>query len=99
MVFSQKASIVAVHGLGANPEKTWLSRRQPGESGPQVNWLRDPHLLPSIVPHASIWTVNYDSRWLHNAPVQCLRMLAGQLLTFLHQNRVTVSCSIFAVFG
>lgn len=46
-------SIVAVHGLNGNSEKTWTASNK-------VNWLRD--LLPVDIPNARIFTWGYDAK-------------------------------------
>jgi hypothetical protein len=90
-------SIVAVHGLAANPHRTW-TWRQPsvsehrgnsydtGESSDtQINWLQD--LLPASVAKARIFAFNYASDWVRDAPMEDLRNVATKLLTMLHDNR------------
>ena len=44
-------SIVAIHGLGGHPYKTWTAGK--------ALWLRD--FLPSLIPEARILTYGYDS--------------------------------------
>jgi hypothetical protein len=48
------SGIIAVHGLGGHPVKTWTHE----ESG--VFWLKD--LLPKDLPTARIFTFGYDAR-------------------------------------
>ena len=48
-------SIVAIHGIGAHPDDTWYKKVDTG--GPSecyVNWLKDTHMLPAVVPDARI---------------------------------------------
>ena len=81
--------IVAVHGLGANPKKTWVGNinRAGGENGEAVNWLQDLSMLPSVVPSSRIFTFNYESKWLREGPVQRLPPLGEQLLSLLSHAR------------
>ncbi len=52
------SSVVAVHGLGADPAWAWV--RKAGVEGTdqykKVNWLADKDLLPAKMPHARIMT-------------------------------------------
>lgn len=50
-------SIVAVHGIGADPDKTWTAAKG------GVNWLTDPRMLPKAVPSARIMRFGYRSSW------------------------------------
>lgn len=77
------ASIVAVHGIGAHPDRTW-------ETG-NVNWLRDIQMLPSIVPTARIMRYGYESRWYGDNPIQqSVESVSSSLLQDLRNER-TVS--------
>ena len=58
-------SIVAVHGLGSDPDSAWLGRRS------KANWLAD--FLPVTYKDTRIIAVNHDSRWDAHSPVQSLR--------------------------
>lgn len=40
-------------------------------------------MLPSLVPNARIWTFNYFSNWLGEAPLQQVESLGDQLLEFV----------------
>jgi tetratricopeptide (TPR) repeat protein len=82
------SSIIAIHGLGANPNTTWVSTTN-AEDGTvkKVNWPKDSDMLPSLIPHARIWAFCYDSRWLGEAPIQQLDSLGDHLLILIHQNR------------
>jgi hypothetical protein len=93
------SSIVAVHGLAANPDYAWVwqPRNNPvGISGyPQqhYNWLKE--LLPIKLSSAGIscrvMTFNYDSRWFMNAPQQRLSNISDSLLDSLRNKRGKVS--------
>lgn len=87
-------SIVAVHGLGANPAWAWVwkERREPDENCRKVNWLQD--LLPEKIPYARIMTFNYESKWHKDAPKQSRSNCAELLLTALHDQRVKASINI-----
>lgn len=55
------ASVIAIHGLGSNPDTAWASNR--GKLGQPVLWLRD--LLPTDpqLDKARIIQVNQQTRW------------------------------------
>ena len=58
-------SVVAVHGLGSNPDTAWLGNHS------RANWLAD--YLPTTYKSFRIIAVNHDSRWDAYSPVQSLR--------------------------
>lgn len=98
--FSNKShSIVAVHGLGANPDYawTWLPKNNPpGKTGyptSRVNWLQD--LLPACLSanniSSRIMTFNYNSTWFMDAPQQRLSNISDTLLDSLGKKRASVS--------
>lgn len=73
-------SIIAVHGIGADPDKTW-------ETG-DVNWLKDLQMLPSKVPRARIMRYGYESSWFGDDPIrQTLDNIAASLLQDLKGKR------------
>jgi hypothetical protein len=90
---------VAVHGLGANPEKTWTYKPSLATNSGQENswetehdekststmWLKD--LLPAQVPTARVLAFNYASEWLRDAPRESMRPLASRLLANLDDAR------------
>ena len=83
-----QADIVAVHGLGAEPEKTWLGNlNHSAEESQATNWLSDSTMLPSVMQNLRISTFNYESKWLGEGPVQKLPSLAEQLLSLLTRYR------------
>ena len=85
-----QVDVVAVHGLGANPERTWVGNinQSIGNGNPSaVKWLEDHQMLPSIIPRARISTFNYESNWLREGPIQKLPSLAEQLLSLLSNSR------------
>lgn len=46
-------------------------------------WLRDKDMLPAAVPEARIYTYDWDSDFIHDAPVQHMLGLADNLLGLL----------------
>jgi hypothetical protein len=94
LMLIQRISIVAVHGLGANPDWAWVRKvkvkvRATDEER-KVNWLADPDLLPAKIPHARIMTFNYESKCHKDAPKQRRSLCADQLLTALDNKRKEV---------
>lgn len=89
----QCLSIIAVHGLGANPDWAWTGKRAGRTSGDEihVNWLKDEDMLPSKMPNARIMTFNYESKWHKDAPRQRRSLCANQLLTALDNQRKQAS--------
>ncbi|KFY45994.1 hypothetical protein V494_00659 [Pseudogymnoascus sp. VKM F-4513 (FW-928)] len=87
--------IVAVHGLGANPDYAWLwlpknnPPNNPSYPKKPLHWLRD--LLPSKLLSSElpcrVMTFNYDSRWFLKAPQQRLSNISDNLLGSLRNNR------------
>lgn len=85
-------SIVAVHGLGANPDYAWvwLPKNNPpnrrGYPDKPFNWLRE--LLPAkISKPCRVLAFNYDSRWFWDAPQQKLSSISDTLLDSLRNDR------------
>lgn len=76
-------SIIAVHGLGADVDKAWTWKR--GDI--LVNWLKDLHMLPSIVEKSRIMVYNYDSAWHANAPKTRLQLRGEALIHHIHSFR------------
>lgn len=57
-------SIIAIHGIGAHPTKTWTKKVfTDGVLTREHNWLVDPHMLPKEIPNMRVWTFGYDSAW------------------------------------
>lgn len=93
--------IIAVHGLAADPLKTWTWRsRIPDDHGHAgadtdkpvgVNWLQD--LLPQALPRAHIMTFNYASAWFKDAPQENLRDIASRLLSSLLAERSDIEAN------
>ncbi|EPS42862.1 hypothetical protein H072_3143 [Dactylellina haptotyla CBS 200.50] len=72
--------IIAVHGIGANPDSTWTKNGK--------HWLQDGDMLPAAVPNARILRFAYESQWLgKNMISQKLPDVAESLLRALKQER------------
>jgi hypothetical protein len=92
-ISNHRLSIVAVHGLAANPDYAWVW--QPKNNPPNrrgypaeyFNWLKE--LLPTKLS-CRVMTFNYDSNWFMNAPQQGLSSIAGTLLDSLRNEREEV---------
>lgn len=87
---NHRFSIVAVHGLGANPDYAWVWNpknnppNRPGYPSGWFNWLKE--LLPTELS-CRVMTFNYDSKWLMNAPQQRLSNISDGLLDSLRNKR------------
>ena len=76
-----KVDIVAVPGLGANPEFTWKSKNK-------VDWLRDSNMLPEKLTNARIMVFEYESQWFGRGSInQRLSSVADQLVQALYEKR------------
>lgn len=72
--------VVAVHGIGANPDRTWTTNK--------VNWLEHRDMLPRAIPTARIMRFGYDSQWFGEYPIkQRLSTVAEELLSCLREER------------
>lgn len=76
-------SIIAVHGLGANPDWAWIFK----DGDLRVHWLKGEDMLPSRLPHSRIMVFNYESRWHVDAPWQRRSLCADQLLNAVDTQR------------
>ncbi|KAI0380584.1 TPR-like protein [Hypomontagnella monticulosa] len=56
----ETVDIVAIHGIGAHPDRTWTGR---GLNNEQVSWLTDPEMLPRAAPNARIMRFGFESAW------------------------------------
>ncbi|OBT53414.1 hypothetical protein VE04_05677 [Pseudogymnoascus sp. 24MN13] len=87
--------IVAVHGLGANPNYAWiwLPKNNPPDNPnyPEkpLNWLKDllPSKLLSSKLRCRVMTFNYESKWFSDAPQVRLSNISDNLLDSLGNNR------------
>ncbi|KAK4075230.1 hypothetical protein Purlil1_12720 [Purpureocillium lilacinum] len=95
-----KFEIVAVHGLGADPEHTWTHAAPTASVGrsqeptttkyrpahnPRVHLLRD--LLGPDFPEARILSFEHNSNWLTDAPVKTSEEIGNSLLRELKDKR------------
>ena len=73
-------SIVAVHGIGAEPIRTWVAN--------DVQWLSDAVMLPRDLPNSRIMCFGYESEWLGKTTIkQRLPNVADTLLQALKSRR------------
>lgn len=72
-------SIVAIHGLETNSERTWVYKK----GGTETEWLRDPQMLPQVVPNARIFTYDWEANFYRDSTDQTLREHATSLLAHL----------------
>ena len=76
-----EVDIVAVPGLGANPEWTWKSKNK-------VDWLADNNMLPRTIANARIMVFEYESQWFGRGSInQRLSNVADQLVHALSDQR------------
>ncbi|KAH8645473.1 hypothetical protein BX600DRAFT_519485 [Xylariales sp. PMI_506] len=85
--------IVAVHGLGANVDWSWVYK----DGAKHVHWLKDPDMLPAVVPNARIMVYNYASRWDTNAPKIRLSICGEELMSSLQNFRGEASQPIIFI--
>ncbi|KAH6689853.1 hypothetical protein F5X68DRAFT_254489 [Plectosphaerella plurivora] len=77
-----EVDVVAVHGIGVHPLKTWT------HSKTKTNWLSDPSMLPSALPTSRILSFGYDSVWFgEKSSKQTLDGVATKLLRGLRVER------------
>lgn len=83
------SSVIAIHGLGADPDWSWKDKA----SG--VSWIRDTHMLPSAIPNARILRFGYDAKWWGEGSVRArIPDLAKNLLhDILNEPERKVFCS------
>ena len=78
-------SVVAVHGLSADPVTTWADKSEKNE---QPNWLE--RQLVDIIPEARVWTFGYDSTWFGDGKVNgSLYLAATRLLDAMKVKKVS----------
>ncbi|KFY98398.1 hypothetical protein V500_01689 [Pseudogymnoascus sp. VKM F-4518 (FW-2643)] len=87
--------IIAVHGPFENVDWTWICRSKDGLE--HVNWLRDPDMLPRIVPKARIMVYTYNPAWLSSASKTVLQRCGEDMMRRTHdfRNRKTDRPIIF----
>ena len=72
---TQDRSIVAIHGLGGDPHKTWTATNEYNEA---KFWLKD--FLPKDLPNARIMTYGYEADFGFTRCTSGVREFALQLL-------------------
>ena len=56
-------NIIAIHDIGAHPDHTWCKKADVGRPEEyDVDWLKNIHMLPTIVPNARIMRYGYESQ-------------------------------------
>lgn len=53
--------IIAIHGLDTDSSHTWKWKDPNNPETPQVNWLKDPDMLPARFPTARIFTCDWPA--------------------------------------
>lgn len=77
---------MAVHGLAAIPDSTWVHHDNVGTG--RVNWLQDEDMLPALVKEARILRFGYDSLWIGEDPVRTsIALIANELKDKLQKIR------------
>ncbi len=86
---------MAVHGIGAHPDDTWCKKVDAGRPEERyVNWLRDGHMLPAVVPNTRIMRYGYQSQWYGDEAIsQKASTVAQRLLLTLKRARKVRSSS------
>ncbi|KAK1244162.1 hypothetical protein MKX08_002300 [Trichoderma sp. CBMAI-0020] len=77
-----EVDIVAAHGLGSNADWSWVWQDKTGQRR-RVHWLKDPDMLPAVVPNARILAYNYESPWHANTPQIRLQLCCESLVQSL----------------
>ncbi|KAI0103468.1 hypothetical protein F4814DRAFT_98206 [Daldinia grandis] len=84
-----KLKSIAVPGLGFDADWSWTWKGQGGQQ-PPVNWLKDPEMLPAVVPNSRIITYSFEPRWHSKAPKIRLELCGEELVKILHNYRTDV---------
>ena len=73
-------SVIAIHGIGADPDRTWETKG--------VNWLKDREMLPSAAEKSRIMRFGWASKWMGKDSIhQHSSKVADQLLDSLRTMR------------
>lgn len=91
---ASSVDIVAIHGIGTHPDDTWCKKVDVG--GPEehyVNWLKDIHMLPTVVPNARIMRYGYESQWFGEEAISQKASTVAQRL-LLNLKRVRKACPL-----
>lgn len=85
--------IIAIHGLDTRSPHTWTYRSKTGK--PDVNWLQDSNMLPSIVGKARIFTCDWPSETFESSSFvqKSLDDFALGLLAGIQSRHAPKSCS------
>ncbi|KAF7552935.1 hypothetical protein G7Z17_g3961 [Cylindrodendrum hubeiense] len=89
-------SIIAVHGLGADPDRTWTHavertqerediEQQPSHRPGRIHLLQD--LLRNDFPKARILSFKHNSNWLMDAPLKTIEEIGKSLLEEIKAKR------------
>ncbi|EXM20360.1 hypothetical protein FOTG_11726 [Fusarium oxysporum f. sp. vasinfectum 25433] len=81
-----EVDIIAVHGFGSSVDWSW-NWRDKTSPGTLVNWLKDPCMLPEVVPKSRIMVYNYQSRCGANGLRTKLQLSGEDLVRSLHAFR------------
>lgn len=80
---SDHGSVIAIHGLDTNSERTWMAYAVEGDlSSEQVHWLQNHVMLPSRIPYARIFTFDWNANSHSDAAIDDL---LGHATSFLQQ--------------
>ncbi|CAH0054140.1 unnamed protein product [Clonostachys solani] len=93
-----KFEIIAVHGLGADPDRTWTqavertqereaAEHRPAHDPARIHLLQD--LLKSDFPQARILSFKHNSNWLTDAPVKTTEEIGKSLLEEIKAKRLS----------
>lgn len=91
-------SLVAVHGLGAYPPRTWSKRRGGDEAkagshdDSRVDWLKE--FVPERFPKARVMRFAHNADWFYRAPQKTPQESARDLLFYLKEERKGVKVRI-----
>ncbi|KAI0188180.1 armadillo-type protein [Xylaria flabelliformis] len=53
--------VIALHGLDTNSSETWTWKHRGKPEEQDVNWLKDPYMLPKRIPTARIFTCDWPA--------------------------------------